>query len=342
MVLQNIMNNEDVELIKDYREKTYRKPLKESSMKQFIANYNLLSKEFKEVDWIRNKDKVLDYIQNSDKTNSTKRNYLNCIIQWCEVDNVNIDIIKDYVDERDKRNGIYNQMMESGVVAENDILIDKSEFDEMLNKLDKLLKLKDIYKMKWDIINNDDKELYTFYVMMNLYKIHPLRNDYGSMKVITLKQYELLPQEDKIGKNYFIKYGNGMKMAIGDYKTNKDDNIAFIPITDKKLSQVIRKYLKIKGSSGYLFDIKGQPINKNQLTKFLQRYNQKYLGKPVSTRALRKSFYTQKNAEGIDDVKQLAEIAKNNLHSVGTAINIYTKESPAPLDVAPESLVESY
>jgi integrase len=335
MVLANIMTNEDVELIKDYREKTYRKPLKESSMKQFIANYNLLSKEFNEVDWIRNKDKVLDFIEKSDKTNSTKRNYLNCIIQWCEIDNVDPDLIRDYVDERDKRNGIYNQMMESGVVAENDILIDKNEFDEMLNKLDKLLKLKDIYKMNWDIINNDDKELYTFYVMMNLYKIHPLRNDYGSMEVKTLKQYEMLLPEQKTGKNFFIRHGHAMKMAIGDYKTNKDDTIANIPITDKKLAQVIRKYLKIKGNKGFLFDIKGQPINKNQLTKFLQRYNLKYLGKPVSTRALRKSFYTQKNAEGVDDVKQLAEIAKNNLHSVGTAINVYTKES-SPDDSSPE------
>lgn len=327
MVLKNILQDEDIALLQDYRNRTDKKELKISSIKQFIANYNILSKIINEDDWIKDYDKVMNTIDNSGKGNSTQRNYLNCIIQWCQVDGIDKDIVNKYIHERDKRNNIYNENMATNKLSDEDIIITKEELITMFNKLDKLLKLKDIYKKNWSIMDNNDKDLYTFYVMMNLYMEHPLRNDYGSMLILQKKEYSLLKDEDKAGKNYLLRYNNTYSMAIGDYKTNKHNETAVIDIVDKPLSQVIRKYLKIKGNSGYLFEIKGQPIAKNQLTKFLQKYNKEYLGKAVSTRSIRKSFYTELNKDGDVDVNELSKIAKNNLHSVGIAIDIYTKDT---------------
>ena len=214
--------------------------------------------------------------------------------------------------------------MATNKLSDDDIIITKEELDTMFNKLDKLLKIKDVYKKNWSILTNDEKDLYTFYVMMNMYYHHPLRNDYGNMKLSTKKQFDLMDSND-LQDNYFLRDNKSYSMAITDFKTQKHGEVAHIPITSKPLATVIRKYLKIKGQSGYLFEIKGLPIQKNQLTKFLQKYNMEHLGKAVSTRSLRKSFYTELNQNPIS-ANELAIIAKNNLHSVGTAIGIYTKD----------------
>tara|TARA_R110000787_G_scaffold249834_2_gene355440 strand:- start:345 stop:1382 length:1038 start_codon:yes stop_codon:yes gene_type:complete len=337
-MLPQLLNETHFTLIDEYRKSTDRKPLNKNSMKQFIANYNILSRKMNKDNYLEDFDGVMSHIDDDEVKNSTQRNYLNSIITWAQVDNINKEITDKYIVERNKRNNIYNEEQATGKMGEDDVFVTKEELLDMFKIINKQLVGNDIFKKNWDIIENNDKDLYTYYMMMNLYMIHPLRNDYGEMIRLTKKQFEMLSDEEKSMKNYLLKSDRYYMLAIGDYKTNINKETKMIDIVDKPFLTLLRKFLKVKGQSEYLFDLKSQPFTKNQVTKFLQKFSKKYLGKPVSSRSLRKSFYTETYGNGDVDLQQLKKDANNNLHSVGTAIGIYTKTNQIELQTVAQEV----
>ena len=63
-------------------------------------------------------------------------------------------------------------------------------------------------------------------------------------------------------------------------------------------------------------------MTSKMFTDFMLKYNNKYLGHKIGTRMLRKIFYSEKYG---DAIAQLKADCDASLHSVGTAMNIYTK-----------------
>tara|TARA_R110000737_G_scaffold64226_3_gene91934 strand:+ start:4375 stop:5865 length:1491 start_codon:yes stop_codon:yes gene_type:complete len=342
-----LLDNSFFDEINKYRENTNRSKLKLNSMKQYINNYNIVSKMVDakvddKVHFLSNPDLVFEAMKRDNwkthkpPSNSTTRNYLNSLIIVGEIWNIDKSIQNQYTSLRDSKNQIYNEAQAEAKLDDTDIYIKKEEVDAMLKTIDTQLKGEDVYKQGksgWDTLTNENKDKYTFMIMMYVYIKHPVRNDFGNMGMLTKKKHSMLTDSEKEGKNYLLKNDKSYQFAFADYKTNKDDETVYVDIVDRELIKHLKKYIAIIGfNSGMpLFTQKNQPFTKNAITKFLQKWNTHYLKKPASTRAIRKSFYTEKyGGDQKVDLNELKTDAKNNLHGVGTAINIYTNAPPEP------------
>ena len=189
--------------INKYRETTNRSALKLNSMKQYINNYNIVSKmvdakENDKVHFLSNTELVFEAMKLPNKktkkppSNATTRNYLNSLIIVAEIYNIDKSVITKYTKLRDEKNQIYNEEQATSKLNDTDIYIKKEEVDTMLKTIDTQLSGADVYKKGksgWDILSNDEKDLYTFMIMMYTYLKHPLRNDFGDMTMTTKKKY---------------------------------------------------------------------------------------------------------------------------------------------------------
>ena len=320
------------EAINAWRKEIQLNPLKKSSVKQYCGNYNILStlckaqndddKYFLE-DYENISKALLQPNGNTGKvlTENSRRNYLNSVIVMSQTLGLDGDTIQKFVDDRDELNVKYTKAKKEDIFndAEKDCKITEKDIDEMLKKLDKRITSLDIWKADMNNITEKDFELVQFFVMMMLYKHHRLRNDFSSLHIITLKKYKLL-EFNKVN-NYLLIKGREIEIILNDFKTNKNENQEIIRITNKHLKTILKRYIKIIGNDNPLFSRDGEtPLTTNQLTVFLQKNNMEHLGYKLSTRLLRKIFYTEKYGDVADTLKNDAAA---NLHSTGTAMNIY-------------------
>ena len=110
-----------------------------------------------------------------------------------------------------------------------------------------------------------------------------------------------------------------------------------MPIEDKQLKAVLRRFLKVNETlykpvvEAPLFKTSsGKAINRNELSKILLKYSDMYLGKKISTTLLRKIFLSSKYGGEGGLKEQLEELAKDNrvmAHSKEVALNSYVKKA---------------
>ena len=321
------------EQINAHRSTRQQAPLKASSIAQYCSNYNILSRlcDYKSEDplyFIEDYDRVHDALLKPNKrtqktlTDNSRRNYLNSVIIMSQTAESPGDVIQKFVNDRDALNQKYNDIKAKGQYSEDEeqIKVSQDEIDEMLGKIKK--ELKGVYSLSKSDLSANTYNLLQFFTMMSLYKEHRLRNDFASLNVVGLREFNHLTSDVKQGTNFLV-VGKTVQIVLYDYKTKKNQDPMHIDITNKELLQVVRKYIGVIGKGVPLFTgPTGHQMTSNQLTTFLQKYTFEYLGKRISTRMLRKIFYSEKYGHMVQELKQ---DAKENLHSVGVALDIYAQ-----------------
>tara|TARA_R110000796_G_scaffold156561_1_gene273339 strand:+ start:1613 stop:2623 length:1011 start_codon:yes stop_codon:yes gene_type:complete len=313
-----------------HRQQTNQRELKNSSIFQYIQNFSKLQNviepnEELNIKFIYKTDEIEDKLNNYSLT--TRRNYYNCIIIIIESnrDKYSDDIddsIKNFIQKRDTLNEEYNQNNKShkysGKQAEN--CVTKKEIMDMLIKIKKEVLGKELFKKTRDEMGNYNYALLMYYVCVSIHIVCPLRNDLAFLKVFNYKD---TPTE--FPENYMIIKKDQVDIVLNDYKTNKDNKTAVIQLKDKTTINLLKRYIKMTGYDDYLLQNNdGTPLSKNGLSHLFTKFSTYYLKKNVSTTLLRKCFYTDKYGHLIDEMEQ---DAANNLHSLGTALNVYTKSS---------------
>jgi len=272
----------------------------------------------------------------------TQRNYLNAIIVLLTALNENNKyelLIQRFGDIRDKFNEKYDDQQKSGVISEKQAE-NFATSEEIFGMLDRMKKdLKDVdYK---ETATKKELQLLQAYTLFSIYARMPFRNDAAGMYAILKKTYDSYSDEKKKEKNYLVVSGRAQNanftFILNDYKTNRTYGTLELPIEDKQLKSVLRRFLRINETlykpvvSAPLFRTStGKPINRNELSKILLKYSDMYLGKKISTTLLRKIFLSSKygGEGGLKD--QLEELAKDNLvmaHSKEVALNSYIKKA---------------
>tara|TARA_R110000803_G_scaffold43313_5_gene92502 strand:- start:1458 stop:2474 length:1017 start_codon:yes stop_codon:yes gene_type:complete len=329
-----IMSRDEIkESIIKHRQFTNQRDLKESSIFQYIQNFSKLQNviepneelNIKFVLKTENIDKVLN-----NYSLTTRRNYYNCIIIIIESnrdkyseDNIDVDdIIKNFILKRDILNEEYNKNNKShkysGKQADN--CVTKKEITDMLSKIKKEVLGKELFKKTREDMGNYNYALLMYYICIQIHIVAPLRNDLAFLKVFNYKD---TPSE--FPENYMIIKKDQIDIVLNDYKTNKDDKTAVIQLKDKPTINLLKRYIKINGYNDYLLkNNDGSPLSKNGLTHLFTKFSTFYLKKNVSTTLLRKCFYTDKYGHIIDEMEADAH---NNLHSLGTALSVYTKSN---------------
>jgi len=328
-----IMTRKEItDSIIDYRKKTNQRDLKESSLLQYIQNFSKLQNELEPTKEL-NLNFVLDGEKVDDKLSSysltTRRNYYNCIIIILESNKdkfstIGVDIddaIKSYIKKRDDLNEQYNSSNKehkyTGKQADN--CVQKDEILNMIKVIKKEINGKDLFKKTKADMGNYNYALLMYYVAINIHVNAPLRNDLAFLKVF---YYRKMPEN--LPDNYMVVNKDNISIVLNDYKTNKDDKTATISITDKPTITLIKKYVKINGGyNEYLLkNNDGTPLSKNGLSHLFLKFSDQYIKKKVSTTLLRKCFYSDKYGHLIEEMEK---DAGNNLHSLNTAMSVYTK-----------------
>lgn len=281
--------------------------------KDFSSNLN----------WLKDKDKVMEHLMDMKLT--TRKNYIAAIIVALSTDKDKYE--KELKEYRDVLDGVAKEYKD-GVEEQR-----KSE-KESANwvSLDKLRKVMRKYKseimekglLKKDELNKKEMDLLQKWVVSSLYILDdnpPLRNDY-TMKVISKSDYDKLSEKTKNDNNYLVvKSRNNKFFSLGEYKTDKKYGLKKIDV-GSKLNSVLNIWLKYNKSGYLLLNSKGEPMNANSLTKYLNKVFEP-TGKKISSTMIRHIFISEKI--GGPTLKEKQEIAEKMGHSVNTQ-ELYKKQ----------------
>ena len=331
-----------------YRDSIHQDPIKMSSLLTYIKTYNKLSKDIgynDNEDYFMNDPKrVISFIKNMPGrggvgiSTNTQRNYFSAVIQLGQVCLLPRPLMKTYMLEREKLNKNYEKKLA------------KSEFDEKEKEQVPILTQFNIREILRDIPNKDEEvriflnydgldyrisefDVYdklVYWVTMWIYHFNRLRNDLCYCDMLTQVELEVHPKRD-IGSFLVQQYNGDWHILLGDWKTKRqdDDSKRLNMKGGSMITNLLTKWFNANGREGPF--IKNPRTNtkmsSKMFTDFMLKMNDKYLGHRIGTRMLRKIFYSEKYGDFIKTIKADAE---QNLHSVGTAMNIYTKEIPSP------------
>jgi len=290
--------------------KAYKPNLKASSLKIYMTSLRKLNdgNDIKNIDFLKDYDNII--LKLEPKKNNTKKNYLNAIIIVLKALHENDKLIEKYEELRDGYQKEYNDVMASNskTPAQQLNWISWQQFNSMITSVFDTVKLFE-KKNVWSV---EEMLEYQVYVILNLYRVFPLRNDFHDMKVISQREYN----KNKESKDNFIIVTKGKyKLILNDFKTSAKYKQIKLDIEDKKLQSIITRFLK-HNKSGYLLvnpHNPEEPINSNSLTKLLINTSLKYTGKRVSTTLIRHIWLTEKIGSQIAKQQEIADVMGHSL-----------------------------
>ncbi len=266
----------------------------------------------------KSNEELLKKIQTDFTNHNTQLGYFSAILAYYEtttIDTNKKENIKFWEDERSKNNDAYQKEKEDGILpkGQEQNMVKKSVITKLIKKTKEDLKLK------------PEKQLNQILIFLVNYSLYPFRNELATIKLGMMIDFNEEPEKYKEG-NWLIMSPKpfSLKYVFNEYKTAGKYQQRVIDIHNPTIRNLYKKFLKtydIKIGEPVFTLVNNEPMNNLNLTKTLQRYTEKTIGKKISTTILRKIYYGDKyNKEDFEKLKEDAKVAG---HSVHTAQNIY-------------------
>ena len=227
MVLEEQHPGELVQIIK--KQKPY---LKDTSIAQYIRSIKKLNQlingenaELENFNFIEDAKKIKEVLEQFHFT--TRRNYYSAIITLLQAeDKPNKKLIREYSDIVKQANTEYEEQQEKGKVSEKqkDSLLIGKDFSKIQEFIDKVKASKD--------------EM--LYILLRIITTYHTRNEIATLKLIKLRDFKKLKDEEKQGNNYLVMGSKKILIVRYDFKTNKKYKEITIEVDDKKLAKEIR------------------------------------------------------------------------------------------------------
>jgi len=266
----------------------------------------------------KSNEELLKKIQTDFTNHNTQLGYFSAILAFYEtttIDTNKKENIKFWENERSKNNDAYQKEKEDGILpkGQEQNMVKKSVITKLIKKTKEDLKLK------------PEKQLNQILIFLVNYSLYPFRNELATIKLGMMIDFNEEPEKYKEG-NWLIMSPKpfSLKYVFNEYKTAGKYQQRVIDIHNPTIRNLYKKFLKtydIKIGEPVFTLVNNEPMNNLNLTKTLQRYTEKTIGKKISTTILRKIYYGNKyNKEDFEKLKEDAKVAG---HSVNTAQNIY-------------------
>ena len=305
MVLEEQHPGELVQIIK--KQKPY---LKDTSIAQYIRSIKKLNQlingenaELKNFNFIEDAKKIKEVLEQFHFT--TRRNYYSAIITLLQAeDKPNKELIREYSDIVKEANTKYEEEQESGKVSEK--------------QKEKLVSTNVVEDFVKRVKESKDEMLY---ILLRIITKYQTRNEIATLKLIKLRDFNKLKDEEKQGNNYLVMGSKKILIVRYDFKTNKKYKEITIEVDDKKLAKEIRSYVKTLNTDN-VFEYKGEQLTPKKLTNLLLYQSKKLVGVPLSTTMLAKSILSEKYSDKNEEQKK---DAKNRGHSVSVQNKVYVK-----------------
>ena len=307
-------------------EKVEKPPLKENTIKTYISNLKKIDDNIEDLSWTDKFPAVVDKLQKMKLKHTTQKNYLNSLIVIMEALQLYPDTRKKYIALRDKFNKEYEKENETGIISDKQApnFVTREAFDKMVEQVRKEVVFKKLKQVTNPTL--DERNLFQLFVILQMYRVLPVRNELATLQKISKSDYDKLSDEDKLKANYLIIGSkNKMSLSLGEYKTAKKYGVKEIemPVVAKRLLTIW--FNRYNRENNHVFiQKKNEPLSKNNLTKMLTRASEKYMdGKKISTTMIRKIYLSDKYADKNEEQKKDSDKMG---HSIETQNKVYIKK----------------
>ena len=298
-----------------------KRDIKKSTLNNYLRNIRLLAqrttgKEFKNIDFLKDYTKVKKELKNISL--STQKTYLASIIVVMDALDANETLLNKYKVLLQDTKSVYNEDLKGRekTAKESGQWVNIKDLEKVLKKLGKEVRERNIGKK--ETLTRSDMKLLQKLVVASLYLLDndPRRNVYATMDII--KSTDDIEE----GKNYLVVKGRNKKwFMIQDQKSKKFKGPQKIPV-NTKLNKILNLWLKYNTSKHLILNSKGNKMNTNQLTKYLNTIFSG-TGKKISTTMIRKIFLSNEFGATLTRMEKTAE---NMGHTTKTAQKNYIKK----------------
>ena len=288
-----------------------RPDIKNNSLRAYLISLRKMNenKALENLTFLKDYENIIKFLEKFKLP--TKRNYISSILVVLRAYNKRSydDVLQKY---REYLTGL-NEQYNNEIYTHQKNLNQKENWTD-LHSLKKGLRLyqnqiRDLDLFNKDKLNSKQLNIIQSYLVVALYTLQPpVRLNYSDMKIIK--------NEDDIeeGKNYLLNKSRNKKQFIfQDYKTSKKHGKIVQPI-NKELNTIINKWLKVNKTDNFLIDQKSNPMNANQLGKFITKAFD-FTGKKITLNLLR-HVYISENID-LEAIKKGQQLAKDMHHSTG-------------------------
>ncbi len=323
----------------DTLEKTLKehRNVRDSTVKIYKRHLNKLANaitgsDYKSNDFLKSKKKEIKSFLNK-QTSSTKKNYIASILVALspkarkEPAKKYKDVYEEYSNNLLDEHSKYTESLKDNEknLKESENWLDWEDIMKIRHKLGLEIKKMGYKQNSKEIKNKKDLNTLQKYLVLSLYTLHsPRRLEYADTKVISYREFQKLPEEDKDNNIYLVVVSRNKKFfSFGKnaVKSETPDNLKIN--LDKGLNSVLNLWLNVTNNTNdYLLkDSRGNKMTKNGLSKFLSKI---FSPKKISASMLRKIFLSNQFQPENEKKKKLAEEMN---HSVKTQQSVYVKEN---------------
>tara|TARA_R110000824_G_scaffold5516_4_gene25501 strand:+ start:4623 stop:5552 length:930 start_codon:yes stop_codon:yes gene_type:complete len=298
-----------------------KRDIKKSTLNNYLRNIRLLAQrttgaEFKNIDFLKDYTKVKNELKNISL--STQKTYLASIIVVMDALDADETLLNKYKVLLQDTKSVYNEDLKGRekTAKETGQWVNIKDLEKVLKKLGKEVRERNIGKK--ETLTRGDMKLLQKLVVASLYLLDndPRRNVYATMDIV--KSTDDIEE----GKNYLVVKGRNKKwFMIQDQKSKKFKGPQKIPV-NTKLNKILNLWLKYNTSTHLILNSKGNKMNTNQLTKYLNTIFSG-TGKKISTTMIRKIFLSNEFGATLTRMEKTAE---NMGHTTKTAQKNYIKK----------------
>ena len=247
--------------------------------------------------------KSIDKFINTINTISTKRNLYTALLSLLKINEED----KLYLHYKLKETSLNNK--QTKLYETNKMNDKKTEKYKSVSKTDIENMINTLYK---DNMIQD-------YILLNLIFLYGYRNEISNLQAITLKDFKRLTPNETTGNNYLVYGSKVFKIARFKYKTDKKYGLIENDIDNKKLRNVMKKYINTIDTP-FIFTNKDHTHYTNQqITNRLSYLTKKYLDTEISTGMIYKISLN----DFIDTNNKLKEKARIRGHSQSVQSQVY-------------------
>ena len=303
----------------------------ESTLSAYVLNLQKLhdrlhgTKEFSDIEWLKQSDDVLASLDQHCSSYLTIRNYLNSVIVALLNREDFADVIEQYQTKRDTLNDKYNEIQATKEPTEKQQLnwVSVNEIEELIEEYDAQIK-----RLKGKAaLTAKDRIAYQDRFMLQFWLHYPLRNDLNNTRVISRRAFNALDRNERETSNFVIQ-GKVPELSIGNYKTRKKYGVKKIPIEDKSVLKAMRQWLDVSPNPDYILINVNQktPMSSLHITQNLNRIFKKNFNKSVGSTLLRHIVLTETFGQQLQEMEDMADVCG---HEVSTAHKVYIKNVDA-------------
>jgi len=302
--------------------------------------------DIKSVDDMDDPDKILDYIKDSPVT--TKANVLVAVNDYLRC---NDDVkYKKTIDILHAKKNVFHDLYKHRncqgtiVASQEKNIVTLEELYSYYDTIKDIVKERDYENTPISIAQNGLSEPAIDYlnlrILLRLYLLHPSRNEYATLEMIPVREFNKIEHPMK---NYLV-YSNKTpaSLSINIYKTMNKYGEKRIPIKDKELITLIKFHHKKFGYGVMFRKQNGTNLDEQYLCQVFRKYSLKHIQKAISSTLIYKilisklaeKYETALNEEDMDNIEKyradLDVFAKTRGHSAGIQKLIYSKKIKSP------------